>query len=101
MEAWRELWVFRRQARTWTVQVLPPSTATPRLGYAEFAGWVPGGTQMLVARESRADSGLKRSFEVLRLDTLTAARQAGEPSMLGPFQRRQDPAWKRETVSVR
>ena len=101
MEAWRELWIFRRQGQAWTVQVLPPSAATPRLGYAEFAGWVPGGAQMLVARESRGESGRKRSFEVLRLDTLVAARQANDPSALGPFQRWQDPAWKRDTVSIR
>ena len=35
MEGWRELWVFSRQSRgTWSVQVLPPSTVTPELGYA-------------------------------------------------------------------
>ena len=83
------------------MQVLPPSTATPELGYAEFAGWVPGGRQMLVAREARGTKGLKRTFELLRTDTLGTERQAGDPSVLGPFMRWQDAAWRRETVSLR
>jgi hypothetical protein len=102
MEAWRELWLFTRQAQDgWSVQVLPPSAAAPEVGYAEFAGWVPGGRQVLVARESRGAKGLKRNFEVVRLDTLGTERQAGDPTILGPFMRWQDAGWKRETVSLR
>ena len=102
MQAWRELWLFTRTAKgAWSLQVLPPSTATPELGYAEFAGWVPGGRQMLVARESRNAKGLKRNFEVVRMESLATDRQAGDPSQLGPFQRWQDPSWKRDTVSLR
>ncbi|MCE9659743.1 MAG: hypothetical protein K8R60_14375 [Burkholderiales bacterium] len=102
MEAWRELWLFRRQpGGGWVVQVLPPSSATPGLGYAEFAGWVPGGRQVLVAREARAEGRARRSFEVVGLATLATERQTADPSTLGPFQRWQDPAWKRETVSLR
>lgn len=102
MEAWREMWVFARQSKdAWSVQVLPPSTVTPELGYAEFAGWVPGGRQMLVVKEARGGKSLKHNFEVVRTDTLSTDRQAGDPSLLGPFMRWQDPAWKRETVSLR
>jgi len=102
MEAWRELWLFTRQAQDgWSVQVLPPSATAPEVGYAEFAGWVPGGRQVLVARESRGAKGLKRNFEVVRLDTLGTERQAGDPTILGPFMRWQDAGWKRETVSLR
>ena len=101
LEAWRELWLFRKQAGGWVVQVLPPSTATPGLGYVEFAGWVPGARQVLVAREARGDRGLKRSFEIVRLETLASERQSADPSLLVSFQRWQDPGWKRETVSVR
>ena len=101
LEAWRELWLFRKQAGGWVVQVLPPSTAAPGLGYVEFAGWVPGAKQVLVAREARGDRGLKRSFEIVRLDTLATERQSADPSLLGAFRRWQDPGWKRETVSVR
>jgi len=73
----------------------------PEVGYVEFAGWVPGGAEILVAREARGEGKYRRSFEVLRLDTLAVARQAGDPEILGPFQRWQDPAWKRLTLSVR
>jgi hypothetical protein len=101
LEAWRELWLFTKQGKDWSVQVLPPSTAAPAVGYAEFAGWVPGGKQVLVARESRGSKGLKRNFEVVRLDTLGTERQAGDPQVLGAFVRWQDPGWRRETVSLR
>jgi hypothetical protein len=102
MEAWRELWLFTRQGKSgWSVQVLPPASVAPELGYAEFAGWVPGGRQLLVAREARGPKGLKRAFEVVRLDTLGTERQAADPTLLGPFMRWQDAGWKRETLSVR
>ena len=102
MDAWRELWLFTRKAGGgWTLQVLPPATATSGIGYVELAGWVPGGQQLLVAREARGDGRLKRSFEVVRLATLSTARQSSDPSALGPFQRWQSADWKRETVSLR
>ena len=101
MEAWRELWVFRKRAAGWSIDVLPPATTQPEVGYAEFAGWVPGGQQVLVAREARGEGKYKRTFELVRLDSLTTERQAGEAALLGAFQRWQDPAWKRMTVSLR
>ena len=102
MESWREMWVFARQSKdAWSVQVLPPSMVTPELGYAEFAGWVPGGRQMLVVKEARGGKSLKPNFEVVRTDTLSTDRRTSDPSALGPFMRWQDPAWKRETVSLR
>ena len=101
MDAWREVWVFRKQAGGWTVRVLPPATTVPEIGYAEFAGWVPGGTQMLVAREARGDGKYQRNFEVMRLDTLAVSRQSSDPGVLGAFQRWQDPSWKEQTLSLR
>jgi hypothetical protein len=100
-ESWRELWVFRKNGDKWAVGVLPPATTSPEVGYAEFAGWIPGGKEMLVAREARGDGKYKRNFELLRLDTLAPMRQAGDPATLGAFQRWQDPAWKRDTLSLR
>lgn len=102
MDTWREMWLFRREADGWwTVSVLPPATTMPDIGYAEFAGWVPGGRQMLIARESRGEGKYRRNFEIVRLDTLAVARQAGDPDVLGAFQRWQDPSWKEQTLSIR
>jgi len=101
MEAWRELWVFRKGSDGWNISVLPPATTTPDIGYAEFAGWVPGGQQMLVAREARGEGKYKRNFELVRLASLRTERQSSDPTIMGAFQRWQDPNWKRMTVSLR
>mgnify|MGYP003693959357 CR=1 FL=1 len=69
MDTWRELWVFRKTREGWSVNVLPPATTAPGIGYAEFAGWVPGGQQDAGSRAKRAARGRhKRSFELVRLD---------------------------------
>jgi len=38
---------------------------------------------------------------VVRLDGLATERQAADPGLLGAFQRWQDPAWKRASLSLR
>ena len=102
LESWRELWLIRQEAAgAWSAQVLPPASSEPDIGYAEFAGWVPGGKQMLVAREAHVDGRWKRSFEVVALDTLATVKRADKPDSLSAFYRWQSPAWKRETVSLR
>ena len=101
LDSWREIWVFRKQPDGWTVSVLPPAATMPEIGYAEFAGWVPGGRQMLVAREARGEGKYKRNFEVMKLDTLAVARQAAEPTAIDLFQRWQDPSWQEQTLSLR
>ena len=101
LDTWRELWVFRKAPKGWTVDVLPPGTTNPDLGYIEFAGWTPGAKRMLVAREVRAEGHFRRRFEVLRLDTLMADKQAGSPDALVDFERWQDAAWKHQTVALR
>lgn len=105
LEGWRELWVMRKTAGAeWVVDVLPPTAATPETGYAEWAGWVPGGQRMLVAREARETGGSgrwRKSFEVVRLDGLATERVTGDVAALPVFQRWQDPAWKRQTLSLR
>jgi hypothetical protein len=101
LPTWRELWVFRQAKDGWTINVLPPAAQGPDVGYAEFAGWVPGKPRLLVAREARVDGRWQRSFELVRLDTLTVVSKAAEPEHLSTFYRWQSPAWKQVTVSLR
>jgi len=101
LDTWRELWVFRKSADGWRVEVLPPAANDPGIGYAEFAGWVPGGKRLLAVREARVDGRWRRSFEVLLLDGLATERRADKPDSLSVFYRWQSPAWKRETLSLR
>lgn len=101
LPTWRELWVFRKVAGAWTVNVLPPASEGPDVGYAEFAGWVPDKPRLLVAREARVNGQWQRSFELVRLDTLVVVSRAGEPEHLSAFYRWQSPAWKQLTVSLR
>jgi len=101
LDTWRELWIFRKGDVGWTVDVLAPGANGPDLGYLDFAGWVPDGTRMLAAREVRTDGKFKRSFEIIRLDTLEVEKQAESPEALTPFYRWQDPEWKRQTLAIR
>ncbi|OOG43817.1 hypothetical protein [Polaromonas sp. A23] len=101
LDSWRELWVFRKTAGQWSIDVLPPSSSGPELGYIEFAGWARGTPNMLLVRETRIAGRIKRSFEVARMDTLTTEKQASQPGMLAAFGKGQDAAWKRQTVSLR
>lgn len=97
LDGWRELWLFLKEPGrngAWRIEVMPPAPAQPGLGVVEFAGWVPGGQQLLVAREFRADGRYRRSFEVVSLASLATERQSPEPALLGAFQRWSDAAWR-------
>ncbi|TAK80797.1 MAG: hypothetical protein EPO20_28710 [Betaproteobacteria bacterium] len=100
-DSWLELWIFHKAKAGWTVRVLAPASITPNVGYAELAGWVPGGRQFLVAREAIGEGKKIRRFEQLRLDTLAPVVHAGQPAALVAFRRWQDPSWKGLTLSLR
>jgi len=101
LDTWRELWVFKKEAQNWTVEVLPPSAADPGLGYVEFAGWVAGKERFLAAREVKQGARYRRSFEVLSLASLATLRQADQAKSLSEFYRGQSAAWKARTVALR
>ncbi|MDR3387865.1 MAG: hypothetical protein P4L92_12510 [Rudaea sp.] len=101
LEGWRELWLFHQASDGWHIDIVPPADGTPDLGYVEFAGWVPGAAKLLVAREARVNGRMARSFDILNMRTLDVEKHADNPASLSLFYRWQDPAWKRQTVSVR
>jgi hypothetical protein len=101
LESWREMWVFQQQENGWQVEAIPPSTEHPELGYIEFAGWVPGNKQILVARETVTNGRNKTSFELWDRATLNVEKHADKPGNLTAFYRWQDPLWKGGTLAVR
>ncbi len=101
LDSWREMWVFRKDGEAWRVDVAPPAFDNPTLGYVEFAGWVPGGQQLLAAREVLSAGRYRTTFETLSLKTLETEKQADKPNNLSTFYRWQSPLWKAGTVSLR
>ena len=106
LDGWRELWLFHAGADGWRIDIVPPADDAPdssglNPGYIEFAGWVPGTNKLLAAREARAGGKFLHSFEVLDGSTLAVLKRADKPDSLSLFYRWQDPAWKRQTVSLR
>jgi hypothetical protein len=99
-DSWRELWVFHEVAGAWTVDVLAPGTDA-EVGYLELAGFSPDASRVVAAREVRTPAGARRTFEVLRLDTLQVEKQSTTIDGIGVFKRWQDPAWRAETVALR
>jgi hypothetical protein len=101
LAGWRELWVFQNSAQGWRVDVLPPASSDPEVGYAEFAGWVPGANKMLVTREAKVEGRIKTRFELINIETLQVENGADKPDSLSVFYRWQDAVWKRQTVALR
>jgi hypothetical protein len=101
LATWRELWVYRKTADGWVLDVLPPGVNKPEIGYLEHAGWVPGTDQLLLAREVLSEGRMKRNFEVLKLTDLSVDKQASSPTLLSGFTKGQSANWKALTVSLR
>ena len=101
LDTWREMWVFRQGAQGWSVEVLPPALDAPNLGYVEFAGWVPGNSELLAAREAKIEGRYRQTFEVLSLASLETKKQADKVTNLSTFYRWQSPLWKAGTVAIR
>jgi hypothetical protein len=93
---------LRRRPAVCRRRLAPRAAGAPGgAGPGRLAGWVPGGRQVLVAREARGEGRDRRTYEVIALDTLLTQRQAAGPDALGPFRRWSDPWWKRLTVGLR
>lgn len=99
-DGWQELWLFKRQADGWSVDVVPPGNDVG-LGYIEFAGFVPDLDQFLAAREVRVNGRFVKTYEIIDIATLTTQLHADAPSSMRAFYRWQDAAWKRQTLSLR
>ncbi|MCK6682050.1 MAG: hypothetical protein L6R30_06475 [Thermoanaerobaculia bacterium] len=97
---WRELLVARLQDGEWRAEVVSPGTELG-LGYLEWAGFSPDGRDLLVAREVKAGGRVRRSFELLDVETLAVKRKADRPQDLTPFQKWQAPAWRQATLALR
>jgi len=101
LESWRELWVFHQIGGKWLVDVLSPGLDEPDAGYVEFAGFAPATSRLLLVREVRERTRLRRWFEEVRLDDLVLVRQASTPELLRDFGRWQDVRWRRDTLALR
>jgi hypothetical protein len=101
LSGWVELWFFRRVDAGWVVDTLLPAAAEPDLGYVELAGWSPDGERVLLSREAWVGGALRRSFEVLRVSTLTVELQARSLDHFATFKKWHSPDWKGHTLALR
>jgi len=106
LDTWRELWLFRKGADGWAVDVIPPSangslSIDGNVGYVDFAGWIPGKAEMLTAREVRVDGRYQHRFEVMSMDSLKVEHWSDRPESLTPFYRWQNAGWKQLTLMLR
>ncbi|MBW2732891.1 MAG: hypothetical protein JRH20_10910 [Deltaproteobacteria bacterium] len=101
LPGWLELWVFRRVGDGWLVDSVVPAATDPQLGYVEWAGWTPGGRDLLVAREAYVEGRLVRRFAALRPANLTSRVQSRSLRHFVTFRRWHSAGWKAETLALR
>ncbi|HEV2701242.1 MAG TPA: hypothetical protein VGV09_06405 [Steroidobacteraceae bacterium] len=101
LASWRELWIFHRRGGAWVVDVVPPGSEDPEVGYIDYAGYAAGTRRLLIALEVKEHGHFRHSFEELRLDDLVTVRLASSPELLRDFGRWQDLTWRRDTLALR
>jgi hypothetical protein len=101
LPGWLELWLFRRGAGGWTVDVLAPTTEGVDLGYVELAGWSSDGKRAILVREARSDGAVHRTFQNLTLDSLAVDKQTSTLAGLGPARAWVTPEWRGRTLALR
>ncbi|HEX3763690.1 MAG TPA: hypothetical protein VHW23_33565 [Kofleriaceae bacterium] len=101
LPGWLEVWLFRRAAGTWTLDVLAPATEGPDLGYVELAGWSSDSARAVIVREARSAGALRRTYQVLKLDSLAVEHQSSRLADLGPGRAWLLPDWRGRTLALR
>jgi hypothetical protein len=101
LPGWLELWLFRRAAGSWTLDVLAPATEGPDLGYVELAGWSGDSARAVIVREAREAGAIRRTYQVIKLDSLAVEHQSARLADLGPGRAWLLPEWRGRTLALR
>jgi hypothetical protein len=101
LPGWLELWMFRRAAGGWTLDVLAPATDGPDLGYVELAGWSGDAARAVIVREAREAGAIHRTYQVIKLASLAVEHQSSRLADLGPGRAWLTPEWRGRTLALR
>jgi len=101
LPGWLELWMFRRAAGGWTLDVLAPATEGPDLGYVELAGWSGDAARAVIVREAREAGAIHRTYQVVKLASLAVEHQSSRLADLGPGRAWLTPEWRGRTLALR
>jgi hypothetical protein len=101
LPGWLELWMFRRVAGGWTLDVLAPATDGPDLGYVELAGWSGDAARAVIVREAREAGAIRRTYQVVKLASLAVEHQSSRLADLGPGRAWLTPEWRGRTLALR
>jgi hypothetical protein len=101
LPGWLELWLFRRAAGGWTLDVLAPATEGPDLGYVELAGWSGDAARAVIVREAREAGAIHRTYQVIKLASLAVEHQSSRLADLGAGRAWLLPEWRGRTLALR